>query len=675
MLAAHNADRPPGPAETFPSSNRLAGAARCLALVAVIILFGVYLEWRRAPAIFSQRGVLLVDPDDYMRLVRVRQITDRPGWRVDRLAEINWPMGAELHWTAPMDYLLAAVYRIAGPFVSASDPLAAAAAWAPVALGAAFLAILMFFLRRGCGCPVAAMAAIVAVLSPAFHRVFQMGHPDHHSLLELLFAVAVYVWIPCLKSDGNRAVSSPRAAIVSGAATGLAIWTAPQALFVWGCILAGLVFATFHAAPAERSAWGLRTRAWNAAAFAVVLIGFLLENWPRVNVVAIDRLSLPHLAVVMLGFLLPCGEATRSAAAVLRRRAPKLMAACAVVAAWTWLDRARIFNHLDTPAFLAWSGQIAELQPLFTHADGDWSVKPLLRALGFAPLALPLLLPWFAKSKMMPCGTKLTLMLLSVGFTGLAVVQRRWLDHVTLGLAPVLAVGAWEMARRIGRLLSRESPGVAVAFTVLLLAAICLPSAQSVLFSPRAKPDAQVLRAAIACDRIKDYESSHPAEDPGRRAILSADGDGPMLLYRTGLPIVAAPYHRAIEGVVEVYRFYAERRADAALELLDRLGVQYVMVPFRPHEQLMTFERVAFGELRSFEPTSRTIDDEGNVREMLHYRSEVAATAVYRLAMQPDNALPGLECIARIREGAETTDGLTGLVYVVGGSGSDATPE
>ena len=138
-----------------------------------------------------------------------------------------------------------------------------------------------------------------------------------------------------------------------------------------------------------------------------------------------------------------------------------------------------------------------------------------------------------------------------------------------------------------------------------------------------------------------------------------------MLLYRTGLPVVATPYHRAIDGLVEAAKFFAERDPQAAWWQLERLGVRYVVAPYRAHEQLMNFERVAFGELRSYDPPTQTIDSSGRLHEVLHYRPEAALTMAYRLALRPDGAITDVECIARIKEGADTPDGLSGLVYVV----------
>jgi len=129
--------------------------------------------------------------------------------------------------------------------------------------------------------------------------------------------------------------------------------------------------------------------------------------------------------------------------------------------------------------------------------------------------------------------------------------------------------------------------------------------------------------------------------------------------------VVAAPYHRAIDGIVAAARFYAERDPSEARRMLDAMGVRYVVVPFRPHEQLINFERVVFDELRSYDEPEQNVDGEGSIREWLKYRPEIAQTAIYRLTLHGGGGIPGLELIESITEGATTPDGKSGLLYVV----------
>lgn len=638
-------------------------------LAILVIVFGVALQARRAPAVFTKAGVLFNDPDDWMRVYRARTILDGGPWRIDRIPEANWPQGLSPHWTAPMDWLLAGGTLIFGPLIGGDvhHRLEVVAACTPLVLGAIYIALMIAMIRRACDWPPAIMAGLLVALSPAFARPFALGHPDHQCLLELLFLFAVSCWVVRPSADGSLAPPRGPAVLLSGIATGAAVWVAPQAIFVWAAILAGATFATWHAGHSDRAAWENRRKLWCWSALGVALLGHIIENAGQPLAASADRISLVQLAVLLWGIFVPSGRApvVDSPQRPAWLRFMPTVAATIAVLVWFFLDRDRVFTHVGNVEFVRWSAQLAELKPLIMSAGGNWSLHPMYATLGFAPLFVLLLLPQFLRSKRLACGAKLTLALLAVGFTTLALFQRRWLDHVNVGLIPVLVIGAWELVGRIkwrkGSFFGWHQIGYSSCIVVCIFA---MAWAMSFPVGP-ILPSAVVVRAAVAADEIGKYEKAHAATDSAPRAILCEEGDGPMLLYRTGLPVIAAPYHRGLDGILAMARFYSERDESAAARQLADLSVGYVVVPFRPHEQLRNFEYIAFGELRSFDGVDAAIDKDGLLRETFRYRPEVAQTMSYRLALQPDTKPAGLECIARVKEGAATPDGLSGLVYVV----------
>ena len=674
--------------DSRPHRRSQAFDGRWIAVVVGIVIVAVTLEWPRAFTVIDAKRVYCDDPDDYTRLIRVRELLEQGPHVIRRMATLNAPAGFEPHWTAPMDWLLAAAAVVARPFIHHPDPLGVSAAAVPTLLGAAYVAVLMTFVARLAGRGPGLIAGALIAVSPAFHRAFAFGHCDHHALLELLFAIGMFALIP---ARGRGCPGNPTI-IGSGIALGLAIWIAPQAMLFWLAVLSGLIVNQFGAEIPDRLAWGRLRRTWAVAAAAVIAIGHVVENAPHFDAAALDKISLTHVILAALTTLIPVppdrfsAPTTASTPAGHRRSWGYFVLGLVGCTAWLAWHRADLLPFARTPEFYRYSATIAELQPLYTHAaDGAWSLAKMHARLGFLPYVLPIFVIVIFRDRHLPVGARLTLGAFAPLLLGMTLLQTRWLDHVNLFAVPVVAVGA---DRLIGRIIDRirpgptragalsESPSTAPIFDTRVLAALLLcgaivyPAAQGIVQRSAAKQrEARTAldRTAFVADAIRAYDAAHP--DAAAGTILSDDTDGPMLAYETRRPVVAAPFHRALFGILEMSAFFAERDPIEARRRLDRLGVRYVVVPIRIVEQLLNFETLLFGTPSSYDPPVKTLDADGQVHWTPHYRPVLFQTMAYRLSLTPGDVIPGVRLIGRIREGAPTPDGLSGLLYVVEPSG------
>lgn len=673
------------------------GGLTALAAAFIIIVAAVGLEYPRWGATFTPARVFFAGPDDYMRVYRARQIARGHTFRVGYMPEISAPVGASHHWTAPMDYLIVGAARLCGPVlrgINHADSLGCVAACLPVLLGAAFLACMIALIHRSVGSTPALLIGLIVALSPPFHRVFQLGHPDHHGLLELLFVIALGGVLPRHRKDEHPGDPTRRSAILSGLATGLAIWVASEALLIWFVILAGFSLACLYGPPISRRRWASARLVWNLSVAAMVAGGYLFENWHDLNVVAIDKISLFHVFLAGIAFLAPGHVPASEPVRPLQDGTPvprepsraqsqttlnvALLTAVAAFLIWLRFQDHAVFEYVSRPEFARWSAQIEELQPLYVRTDDAWSLQQLHRELGYAIYALPLAWMFFIRSPRIPRAMRTTAGLLAPVIAILTVRYLRWMDHYSVAVVPVIVLGLWQALRSWAPRDLRDRP-VALFVTVgLVLAALNLPAATNVL-SRRTQGEISVRRYVGRADFVAQQIRRQEADpsnlgDARRRTILCDDMDGPVLLYYTGLPVVATPYHRAINGLIEVARFFAETDPTAARDQLDRLGVRYIVVPPRINEQLMHYEQIAFGELRSFDKPDLRIDELGLLQQTLHYRrSQVVRTMAYRLQndplqfpdRRPPPVIPGVELIARIRENPQTPSRSTGLLYMV----------
>lgn len=686
-------------------STRLLSHGWCLFFAIVIVIGGVALEYPRYEATFARsralsdgpagsnqfiHRVFFPDPDDYTRIWRAKKIATGQTLRVRHIPEINYPTGVELHWTAVMDYVLAGAGILAVPFIDHPDPIGVAAALVPVGLGVLYVVCMMGWLRRSFGWGPALLAGLLVILSPAFHRAFELGHPDHHALLELLFVIAVGAWMPRRRGDGMPADPSRWSARVSGVATGLAIWISSQALLVWGVILLGVSYACRRGDGRSHSKYVSARFSWSLYTALVVLAAFFIENWPDLRVVTIDKVSTIHLALLAVALLF---SACRRSDADGQNEAPEktvnaavedvatpqeqrqttrmivLTAAVAALLVWVAFEFNEMIAPISRPELTRWHDRVAELQPLYTRVEIHWSLRLMHDRLGYFPYAMPVLLFFFLISKRTAVAVKIILGLLAPLMMVLTIIQVRWLDHYNLAVVPVAVLGAWEGFRFLFARSPSPKPVLHFALTGMVLGALTLPASRQIL----TRTSEQVLAGNALAERtdfvaqsISNHMQKFGSTNPNRRAILCEEGEGPMLLYYTGLPVIAGPYHRAIEGIVTMAKFYSERDPQKAREMLDRLGVRYIVMPAQYYEQLMNFEHVVHGKVLSINVVNEAINEFGRVQRELQARPEFAETMVFRMVNQPEEVcIPGVQLIGRIHDDPRRPEALRGLLYVV----------
>jgi len=214
------------------------GFAKAIGRVVLMALIGLVafeaFTWNRE-AVFYGGEVFFTDGDCYSRMSRVRMIEDDGLRSIRSHAWENFPEGTAPHTTMPLDALIAGMSAALAPFTARH--LALAGAWVSPLLGIATVFFLMIW-----GLVVKlphwwAMGFMTSV-SPILAHGFELGRPDHQSLLVLLLAVAlaaeVGIW--------NR--RQEWWGYVAAAAWALALWVSLfEPLVMLAAVLAGRLIA------------------------------------------------------------------------------------------------------------------------------------------------------------------------------------------------------------------------------------------------------------------------------------------------------------------------------------------------------------------------------------------------------------------------------------------------
>ena len=192
-----------------------------LAMWLALALASYSWNWRQ---VFVGGQTYFVDPDCYARMTRVQQIITAP-WKPIKFHDFeNAPAGTTPHTTAPMDLLVAAlcgafqlvhwISRVPSPL----PPLDLAGAFVSPLLGLALVAFLWWWGRK-LALPYRNAMLLIASVSPILVHGFQLGRPDHQSLIVLLVGAALATEISLWRQPSRSA------ALFSAVLWALALWT------------------------------------------------------------------------------------------------------------------------------------------------------------------------------------------------------------------------------------------------------------------------------------------------------------------------------------------------------------------------------------------------------------------------------------------------------------------
>ena len=211
------------------------------------------------------------EPDNAMRLVRIRDMLGGQGWFDNVQQRLNPPDGTPMHWAQWIDALLAAPIALLRPMIGqASAEIVVAFAW-PLGLLGVFMLLVVRIAgeigaRNGLRREAEWAGAIIAALAFPATEKFAPGSLDHHNV-ELVLGLAAVLGLMHLQA-------SKRAAAGAGAALGLAMATAAEGvpLVVAGLGIAGLMWLTRPAVFAQGLRWFGAGLATTSAVMLPVLV-------------------------------------------------------------------------------------------------------------------------------------------------------------------------------------------------------------------------------------------------------------------------------------------------------------------------------------------------------------------------------------------------------------------
>jgi len=581
---------------------------RYVALIWLLITIGAIFQSADSIARAS-----LGDPDNYMRLVQVRDWLAGQSWTDVVQHRMNPPHGGDIHWSRLIDMPIALIILALRPLFGQSIAETAALIAVPALLSLALMFVLAPLLRNIAGRGVALVLLALLPLCLFVSAQFVPMRIDHHGWQILMAAIALVAWArPGMASAG-----------LAGAA--LAFWMHISLEGLPYATLFGGLYMMTYVLEGDR-----RVRAYLGA----LTIGSLLFLVSTHGLSALarsycDAISAPYLAALLLatcGFLV--GDYSLRLLRWQTRLIPPLIAGGAALAGIALVDPVCLagpFATLDPLTRDFWYLSVNEGLP-FWRQSGAISLVMILAPLTGVIAAI--VHAWAAyRSRQDLIAVGIAIAALFAWGIGLLILR-------TGGVAQIYALPG--MAMLIGWLIGQNQkfrPRIAwsLSMAAALLLATSIPPLVlgTLIFAENDKPSKSAAgRNRDEADR-QAKECVTRATDSALRGIgkatLFAPLDvGPVLLYRTDVSVIASGYHRNSAAIAKVIRAYTSP-ADAARAIVMETPAQYLLLCRSTAEMSKYKHRAATGLAAAL--------DRGNIPNWLapDARLQTASARLYKV--------------------------------------------
>lgn len=636
------------------------------------------------PRIFTPQG--MISPhgaDAYYHLRRIWFSVVRYPEILARDSYAAFPVGGEIVWPPGFDFAIASLARaLTGDSQAGMETLAA---WVPAVLGALTAVATAALAARVFSPAVGIVSGLLLALLPVSFNYTQLGKLDHHAAVELLSVLLVMGCVGALERERGR---SPGTGAPAGPGSEPLRWPAHAALLgggiacllcVWAggllliALLQGLAALWMFQAPSARAAV---SRAWHLAlvqALAAVLLAplGLGRSWDQYGAWS---------PLVLCSFQPAWFAATAGACALfaVAWRRPALGGsawrrwACAGVLGALALSAAvaavpQLAGSLDYAA--GWFGKdedfqlgVAELRPLFAGRPEQ--------GLTWLLYAFPLVLGWAAAAAWrLGRADRWLLIAWAAGFAAAALAQSRFVNAFAAPYAILTGaalVAIWGERRRLPAGLARGAASIALA---LMLVAAAWPSGRffagraAVWWDPSKAVTPFPYIRALAYRYASRWLARHspptrgwldPAQQPEYGVVVPWDV-GHLVRYEARRPQLQDNFGVYVgrEQFLAARSYATSATEGEALEILDRLGIRYVMVDGLGFGYAPAFEEPMARRLyRPAAPLEQAAAGRLALRRhRLRFETSPNQAGVWHLMVY--EVVPGAQIVGRAAPGAE----------------------
>lgn len=506
-------------------------------------------------------GFILTDTDDNMRISQVRALLAGQDWFDLRQYKMNWPEGANIHWSRLVDLPIAGLILLGRLFVTGPQAEQMAVALAPLIPFALLLVSLTLTVRRLVAPAAWPLAIACLFFAGSTMGMFQPTRIDHHNWQLALLALSISAI-----ADPKRA----RGGATLGLATALSLAIGLEMLIYLA--LGGVAMVLFWIRDADQKK--------RLATYAVTLAGgtglsFLIFASDANRLPICDALSPVWLSDALLGGALLLGLAAWSPAKWQWRLGAAAVAGAAIAAfhALAWPHCLARLEGVSPELYDLWLSHVREARPVYRHG---WRTATAILGLPVAGLFGWAVLAWTARRDLDRLGRIFGAALPALTALLLLFWQTRTGPAAQMLAIPGCVALVWLLAPRA---FASENSLIRVLGTSVIVLAGLGAAAPLVLdnLTPQKARTPRELSIANANINCPSLWAMRPVAQQPAGTVFTFGDLAPRLITVTPHRSVIGPYHRNGEQILDMMHAF-RGTADEAHAILKKYKSNYLLI-------------------------------------------------------------------------------------------------
>ncbi len=534
------------------------------------LLYGAWLIYARWHYI---TGFVLTDTDDNMRMSQVRALLGGQDWFDLRQYKMNWPAGANIHWSRLVDLPIAGLILLGRTFMSGAHAEQMAIGVAPLIPLLLLLVSLALIVRRLVAPAAWPLAIACLFFAGSTMGMFQPTRIDHHNWQLALLALAV-----AGIADPRRA----RGGATLGIATALSLAIGLEMIIYLA--LAGATMVLFWVRDRDQRR---RLATYAATLAGGTALGFLLFASYANRAAVCDALSPVWLSDALVGGALLLGLAAWSPANW-RHRLGAAAAAAALIAAFhafAWPNCLSRLEGVSPELDQLWLSHVREARPVYRHG---WRTATAILGIPVAGLAGWGVLAWAARGEWDRLQRILGAMLPAAAALALLFWQTRTGPAAQMLAIPGAVALVWLLAPRA--FASNNSLVRVLGTALVVLAGLGAVVPLVVDNIPREKSTPREGAIATANNNCPSLWAMKPVAQQPAGTVFTFGDLAPRVITVTHHRSIIGPYHRNGQQILDTMHAF-RGTADEAHAILRKYHSDYLLTcPMMSQSTVFTAE-------------------------------------------------------------------------------------